>query len=332
MEKLNGKIIYIMCPATVKTGGPELLHQLAHLLNKKGYCAKLVYIHKKRGVPYVAPEFEKYQVPYITYFEIKDDKENLLIIPEIYISESLYFRHIQKVIWWLSVDAFKAYASLKVAYQTLPKKQFLVRIPKWVVNPTKIAQKITYHLCQSQYAIDFVKGLGVEEDRIVYLSDYLNDTYLNDREVSFESRNDVVLYNPCKGAAYTQKLREHAPELAWKPIRNMTTVEVRECMLSSKVYIDFGAHPGKDRIPREAAISGCCVITGLNGSAAYEQDVPIDASYKFEAIDANIPAIIACIRTCLKEYHTEIQKFTTYCEMIKGEKAYFEKCTEEIFG
>ena len=30
----------------------------------------------------------------------------------------------------------------------------------------------------------------------------------------------------------------------------MTTEEMRSCMSKSKVYIDFGNHPGKDRIPR----------------------------------------------------------------------------------
>lgn len=332
MDKLKGKIIYILCPATVKTGGPELLHQLGHLLKKMGKDARMVYIHKKPDAPFVAPEFEKYQVPYVAYPDIQDRKENLLIIPEIYLTESLRFKQIQKAVWWLSVDAFKAYASLKVAYQTLPKKQFLARIPKWLTRPAKIAKKVPYHLCQSAYAMDFVKGLGIEEGRTGYLSDYLNDVYLDDGQVSFTERQDVILYNPSKGAAFTGKLRECAPDLPWKPIRNMTTQEVRECMLSSKVYIDFGHHPGKDRIPREAAISGCCVITGKDGSAAYAKDVPIDEAYKFDAEDANISAIVTCIRTCLNAYDTEIQKFAAYREMIKGEKEYFEQCTREIFG
>lgn len=29
--------VYVLCPAYLKTGGPELLHQLVHTLSKKRY-------------------------------------------------------------------------------------------------------------------------------------------------------------------------------------------------------------------------------------------------------------------------------------------------------
>ncbi len=47
-----------------------------------------------------------------------------------------------------------------------------------------------------------------------------------------------------------------------------------------KIYVDFGHHPGKDRLAREAALHGVCVITGLYGSAANSVDVPILDHYK----------------------------------------------------
>lgn len=53
-----------------------------------------------------------------------------------------------------------------------------------------------------------------------------------------------------------------ARELNFKPIINMTRDEVIRELQRAKVYIDFGNHPGKDRIPREAAILGCCAIVG----------------------------------------------------------------------
>ena len=71
------------------------------------------------------------------------------------------------------------------------------------------------------------------------------------------------------------------PNLHWKAIENMSTEEVAELLNRSKVYIDFGNHPGKDRFPREAAISGCCIITGQRGAAANDIDVMIPRSYKF---------------------------------------------------
>ena len=87
-----------------------------------------------------------------------------------------------------------------------------------------------------------------------------------------------MLYNPKKGIEFTRQLIEAAPDLNWVPLENMSNEEVRGKLKTSKVYIDFGDHPGKDRFPREAAISGCCVITGKRGSAAYD-DVPIPEDF-----------------------------------------------------
>jgi len=45
--------------------------------------------------------------------------------------------------------------------------------------------------------------------------------------------------------------------------------------VSRKLYVDFGKHPGKDRMPREAAVHGCCIITGRRGAAGNPFDIPI---------------------------------------------------------
>lgn len=36
--------VYVLCPAYSKTGGPELLHQLVHILSQKRYkCVHCIY-------------------------------------------------------------------------------------------------------------------------------------------------------------------------------------------------------------------------------------------------------------------------------------------------
>lgn len=133
-------------------------------------------------------------------------------------------------------------------------------------------------LCDPLSGNDRISGKQVR-----YLSDYVNDIYLAGEEAALrEKKEDVVLYNPKKGAAFTKALREMAQDLRWVPLIGMTTEEMRSCMSKSKVYIDFGNHPGKDRIPREAAISGCIVITGKRGAAAFAEDVCIPETYKFD--------------------------------------------------
>ncbi|MGC8677909.1 MAG: hypothetical protein ACP5UF_06830 [Hydrogenobaculum sp.] len=90
----------------------------------------------------------------------------------------------------------------------------------------------------------------------------------------------------------------------------MTRDQVIETLQKAKVYIDFGNHPGKDRIPREAAILGCCVITGKRGSATFFEDVPIPEEYKFEE---------------------RYQDFNYYRQVIRNEPTKFLENLKKIF-
>ena len=43
--------------------------------------------------------------------------------------------------------------------------------------------------------------------------------------------------------------------------------QIIQILSRSKIYIDFGFHPGVDHLPREAAILKNCIITNKEGSA-----------------------------------------------------------------
>ena len=65
----------------------------------------------------------------------------------------------------------------------------------------------------------------------------------------------------------------------------MSRAEVREALCKVKVYADFGSHPGRDRMPREAALCGACVLTNRRGSANFAEDVPLPTLYKLDQDD-----------------------------------------------
>ena len=111
----------------------------------------------------------------------------------------------------------------------------------------------------------------------------------------------------------------------------MTPEEVNENLRSAKLYIDFGNHPGKDRIPREAAMCGCCIITGKNGAAQFFEDVAINDEYKFDAIDKNIPSILNKMHYIIDNYDTEINKFAGYRNKIMNEQSVFENEIDVLF-
>lgn len=336
MNKENNRTIYVLCPYKTKTGGTELLHQLVYQLNKYNYNANIVYVsNNKIETNDVTPGFENYISKSLKINEIVDNKNNILVIPEVLIfNMRKSFKNIKKVIWWLSVDNFnknngfinhlKFWGGLKTISHTIKRLYKIIPIKN-------ISDLGDLHLYQSYYAKNFLIKSGVKEKKMEYLSDYINDIYFERNNLK-KIREDLVLYNPKKGYSFTKKLIDAAPEINWIPLINLTTNEVQELLARGKVYVDFGNHPGKDRFPREAAISGCCVITNKKGSASYYEDVMIKEKFKFEDSDTNIQLIINQIRSCLLNYEKCIEDYKEYNDFIKNEKSKFKEDLIRVFG
>jgi hypothetical protein len=317
--------IFISCPANCVTGGPEALHQLGHKLRLYENAGVYMFYYNKQDQDPIAKEYKFYNVPYVD--KVEDNPQNVLIVPEVKTSLIYQFPKTQKGIWWLSVDNFfKSKRSLKKLLKDL--LTFSIKAER-VYNFSSELNLI--HLVQSEYARSFLKSKQITDSQIEHLSDYLNTDFLKAATDSLIKKEDWIAYNPRKGFEFTQHLIEAAPELEWKPIQNMTRAQVIDLLKKSKVYIDFGNHPGKDRIPREAAICNCCVITGRKGSAAFYEDVPIQDEFKFSDELSIIPNIIRKIRTCLSNHEHEVQKQDNYRDIIRHEEQVFEKDVRRIF-
>lgn len=327
----NAKI-YVLCPAYSKTGGPELLHQLVKKLNDLNVDATITYFDiLEDNKNYRNSEFDIYTNKYSLVNEIEDKENNVLIIPEILnsIHISKKFKKIQKVIWWLSVDNFfKGYGVIRPLKVFGIKEYIKMFLKGKILLNFGYIKKIQYHLCQSYYATDFLKKKRIKN--IMYLSDYINKSFLETNSENI-NKEDIILYNPKKGLKFIKKIMNQSNELKWVPIQNLTTQQVRELLLKSKVYIDFGNHPGKDRFPREAAMCGCCVITGKKGSANFYEDVPIEPEFKYEDKVENISYIVEKIKECLVNYKTENEKFEDYRKYIRNEEKEFYEDIKEIF-
>jgi hypothetical protein len=103
----------------------------------------------------------------------------------------------------------------------------------------------------------------------------------------------------------------------------MSENDVISLLKRSKVYIDFGHHPGKDRFPRESAILKNCVITNTRGSSDFYNDVPLDPSYKTD----NIELVGPLIRDCLQNFDKHLDNFSMYRSIIKNEKdEFYNQC------
>ena len=79
-----------------------------------------------------------------------------------------------------------------------------------------------------------------------------------------------------------------------------------------------------DRLPREAALAQCIVITNKLGAANYSEDVPIPSQYKVEHVQ-NVPKLLTY---SLKEYEEKTKDFDSYREWIHGQETQMHKCVQ----
>lgn len=343
--------VYIACPANFATGGPELLHQLGHNLINDLNIKTFIYYYNFDSNKFKTPvhtEYEMYNVPYV--LEISEDEDigkNILIVYEGIKELSLLcdFRNMRKGVWFVSVDN---YYFEKEKKQDFFFQRALNKILRLLGNPllfdihsennlNKLIRRYDYekdnllklanfYMTNSYRGMKWFKKLK----SLHYLSEYLNPKFLQNK-TDFSKKENIVAYNPKKGSSFTRKIILNSKNIKFIPLINMSRTQVISTLQKAKVYIDFGNHPGKDRIPREAAILGCCVITGKRGSAAFFEDVPIPDEYKFEDKKGNIPKIIERIEDCFENFEERYKDFDFYRKSIKNEPQKFLEDLKKIF-
>ena len=278
--------VLVVCPGNALTAGPEALHQLVDELVGLGVNASIVYHPFDRRFSVPEP-YRKYRAPVGEYVDAPGD---MILFPEIFPTSALRVRHAQAAIWWMSVNN---YTCVRYENRLRDNIRYLRNLLKGRRPWRGIsALKGLKHFAQSHYAETFLADHGIASSP---LSDpipvYLDPEYLSALEPKRDGeRQNVILYNPTKGAKVTARLMQAYPDWSFQPLRGLDRSALAEKFLGAKLYIDFGHHPGKDRLPREAALHGCCVITSRHGSAADPIDVPIPDRYKLDPRDGDFVA------------------------------------------
>lgn len=330
------KNIYVVCPANLSTGGPEVLHQLCYTLRRLKYNAQMYYygFDKVKNSSPTPMDYKMYNNPFV--LNIEDNENNIIIIPEVRYDMLKIYHKSKLIFWWLSVDNYlNQQISGGLLYKLGMSKLTIYKLKRKVhlINDVDLLSNKVIHFVQSKYAEELCKYLNVPIKNIYYLSDYLNPVFIKNainKEVDIKKEN-IVLYNPKKGYKFTKKIIEKATDIRFIPLINLSRIEVSNLLLKSKVYIDFGNHPGKDRIPREAAISGCCIITGMKGAAKYYEDIPISNEFKFKDDIKNIDLIINKIRDIMYNFEMNTSKFKEYRTFIRNEENTFKNNVINIF-
>lgn len=315
----RGKKIVVLCPGNQVTGGPELLHQLVNALISLGRDAKICYypIDQEFKCP---PPYLKYDVPQV---KASEAVRATVILPEVATGLARQFKSSDIAIWWLSVDNYFEISEksfTRNVYQRAKSLFYRGRVPLF-------RMKNFHHLAQSEYARSFLDAKGIKAQM---LTDYLSDEHMKSSDP--QPREDVILYNPKKGISYTRRLEQALPEFKFLPLIDMSSTEISDWCRRAKVYIDFGHHPGKDRMPREAVIAGCCLITGRQGAAFFDEDIFIPKTYKVSESSANfVHDFSEVITGIFDNFDKKTLDFDEYRDRIKHEKSTFLHQVESIF-
>lgn len=318
--------VYCICPAGVQTGGPEALHQLCHEINRcttqqHSVRAYMLYV-KSTGKGVVHASRAQKPLAYIDLYDAPVAKDvnplvdssptSLLIWPECWTDAVLEYLDTCKnpcpcAIWWLSVDNNTG------------------KFQEWGRNDI-------LHLYQSEYARRFITNKGAKH--VYRMTEYIS--LAPDKSTESSKRGTDVLYNPLKGMHYMDAIKKRSGSVMnIQPIgkgpdgrERVTPEQVGELLKSAKLYVDFGPHPGMDRLPREAALAGCCVVTNREGAAQFDEDVPLLARYKVREFNAD--AIHKLLKDLLDNFEERSKDFDEYRQWIRGQKERMKTCVSSF--
>ena len=328
MKVYKNSKIYILSSGDEYTGGTLSLQQLCKALLQLNLDAKLVYVDNENKP--TSPELIKLQMPYTT--DIDDDRRNIMIFPETIFMSTLPVQNVQKVIWWLSTD-FHFHQLYHRIGEYITKRRFL-QMPSPEINLYRFNE--FEHIAHCEYVYQFLKVNQVPDKKIFMLGDYVSEHFYNgESKVNLDAKENIAAYNPRKDHELSPKIIAAAPDLTFIPIQNMSPDEVQNLLARAKVYIDFGFHPGREHIPREAALSHAVVITGMRGSAGNDIDVPLPPDFKFDDSIGNdeniIPRIIEKIKYIFENFQTEHDRQNPYREEVLKDPEVFFNNVSKIF-
>lgn len=313
--------VHVLCPASSVTGGPEALHQLVDAGQQLGFDIGMVYLPEDDPDPTPAV-FRLYQ-PRV-WRSVVDTPGSVVIVPETGTTQLLQLRHATRVHWWLSVEHFQMRAE---AFRQAQGGQGASPLD-FVFDP----RFGVVHLAQSEYARQWVARQGADS---LMVTDYIRDEIVQRaRRLRDGPKDNIVAYNPKKGLEFTQKLMAASPRSGpgawtWVPIENMSPAEVAALLGRARAYVDFGPHPGRDRIPREAALCGCTVITNTQGSAANPLDVPLPPALKFdERHPLTVPQVITRLGELMLDPGRYADAMAAYRRWVEDQRRVF---FDEVF-
>lgn len=297
------------------SGGPFAIYQLADVIKQFGVPVEVAFYNQGN----LSGDANQCQIQYPEGFAPPDmlgiqpalceqfSNDDLLIFPEIYFDllqtlQNQGYRN--TVLWWLSWQKF----------------------PIQTIEQLDVAKNLgqATHVFQSEYARAQAQAFNYDG---LILSDYTATN--NVKPVEWSNRAYDVCYLPRKAIGAESLIKEISAQYKVVELDGLDHEEVLAVLSNTKVFIDFGSQPGKDRIPREAAALNCIPIVRGAGAAKVLQDVPLPdylkPSTSLFLLDNHL---VDLIRVILDTHQNVLAELIPYRALIANEKVQFQAQTE----
>lgn len=174
-------------------------------------------------------------------------------------------------------------------------------------------------LAQSVYAQGFCRSL-LGRDALP-MTDYLRRPAITAGSV----HPNVVLYNGAKGYSMIPRLAALLPTVDFRPIENMSYLDVCRALSSAAAYVELGVPPGRDRLPREAAHFGTPSVLLCRGSAYCWDDFPLPNEYRIPFTDDWPDAMAPVLQGVLADRAGALRNQEQFRDWVAGDRERFER-------
>lgn len=310
----------ILCPDH-NTGGPFALLQLSKAINDLGQKCEVFFFNigkikpktKKKNliqkttisdnfiIKYTRkPRIYIPDIPYKICHNLHID--DVIIFPETMLDYSTNFYNLgfkHRVFWWLSWN--------NAPTAELTKFNNIINL----LNSIHIFQ--SKHAEMEAHRLNFTGS--VVSDYTIYDKNQLNQNYNKTNDICF-------LEGKAPGTdELIQDLRNNFSIIS---IKDMTQSQVIDTLRKSKFFIDFGSHPGKDRMPREAALNKCIPLVHNVGAAKYSEDVPLPGYLKLDSFTLSNSTLLGKkINKIKSNINQTLEDIEPYIYKIKKEREIF---------
>jgi hypothetical protein len=327
--------VSVYYPRGVRTGGPEALHQLVDTLRSLGCDAALVPMPGTQGRPRV-PEYAGYDAPERS--TCARGPRDAVVTPEVWVPRRAVTGEATWFCWWLSVDNSPIFMDgrRRTHEQVSPRPAGAVlrgvprRVLRALAAPARRRRLATaVHVAQSVYAHDVVaRELGVA---VSMLSDYV--PVPTAPALARRGGPPVVAFNPAKGGELVARVADRlTTPVRWLPIERMSPDEVVDALNASDVYLELGHLPGKDRMPREAALRGAVTLVAARGAGANPRDFPVPDAHRIPTAPDLVTSAVRALEDVLADVGAHALRQADFRAQVAQERPRFVGEARACFG